>query len=294
VAPARADAEQIVRCRYAAYGIELDCDFALPAWGIAGARPAPGRRIAATAVEPAELTALWSGSYRRLHAATVGDGMALTVDRGREGDHLIAHGEHRFHLSADGARLGCALEEADPRRWHALLDWAAYATAVLTGGQCLHAAAVRVPGVGLVAIAAPPEAGKTTLAAELIAAGCEFFSDDVLALGVRDGRVIGHPGPPFAGLALTVPAARPELVGAVILLDRRPDGPPRPRFAAQGVMALRAHVAGFDGGGEAERFALLAALAEQAPPLRLEASDAVPAAVLAAAVRATLAERAGR
>ncbi len=294
MAAAFADAEEIVRCRYAAYGLELDCDFPLPAWVTGGAERRASRTIAATMVAPAELIALWSGSYRRLHAATVGDGAALTVDRGREGDHLIAHGEHRFHLAADGSRLSCTLDAADPRRWHALLDWAAYATAVLTGGQCLHAAAVRVPGVGLVAIAAPPEAGKTTLAAELIAGGCEFFSDDVLALEVRGGGVIGHPGPPFAGLALTVPAARPEPVGAVILLDRRVDGPARARFAEQGVMALRAHAAGFDGAGEAERFALLATLAERAPVLRLEVSDAVPAAVLAIAVRATLAGRAGR
>jgi hypothetical protein len=293
VAPARASAEEIVRCRYAAYGIELDCDFALPAWGIAAQRPRPTRTIAATAVGPAELLALWSGSYRRLHAATVGEGVALTVDRGREGDHLIAHGEHRFHLAADGSRLSCVLDGGDPRRWHALLDWAAYAAAVLTGAQCLHAAAVRLDGLGLVAIAAPPEGGKTTLAAELIATGCDFFSDDVLALGIEGGRVIGYPGPPFAGLALTVPAARPEPVGAVIVLDRRLDGPGRAHFSAQGVMALRPHVAGFDGAGEAERFALLAALAAQAPPLRLEAADSIPAAALAVAVRATLG-RAGR
>src|SRR5205807_10636068 len=86
--------------------------------------------------------------------------------------------------------------EDDAASQRMLLDTVLGTAALCAGYEGLHAAAVELAG-GVVAIAAPTGAGKSTLCAELVARGARLFTDDLLFLA-RDGRgVVAHPGPPL-------------------------------------------------------------------------------------------------
>jgi hypothetical protein len=302
--------------RYRAYGVELTCDFPLPPTPpTAGAPHLGGPTITVERATPEQVAADWDRTLT-LHEATLGDGAPLRVERGSAGEHLIRRGEHLFRLSRDLRRMTCAPPvEADGEWETSLLDWAPYAAAVLAKTECLHAGAVEVDG-RVTAVAAPSGGGKSTLVAALVAAGARFFSDDVLALEGEGGAVLAHPGAPFGrlsrrdrGLAGALGTVRAELgdelwievddpadttapLGAVIILDRGPGGPPTPRFAPVRFTALRALSCGFPGagGGEARRLGLLAEVTAQAQVLRLEAARSVPPAALAGAVLARLRE----
>jgi hypothetical protein len=129
--------------------------------------------------------------------------------------------------------------------------------AVVRGLEVMHASAVALDG-GAVAIVGRSGAGKTSLAVALSRGPRTFLTDDVLALERRDGRLLAHPGPPVAGVAraegerlrrlghydeervlaedarevMMAVASRPTPtpLRAILILDRRPDGPPTPRF----------------------------------------------------------------
>lgn len=305
--------------RYRAYGVELACEFPL-AVEPSPATTAPVRTIAARARPRREVESLRSDGGGPVHTAVVAGQTRLVVERGGGGDHLIRYGRHPFHLSADLGVLTCAPPPRADAGWrHALLDWVAYSAAVLAGMQCIHASGVECTA-GVVALAAASGAGKSSLAAELVSRGASFFCDDVLALAPDGERVLAHPGPPFALLdgrqgrlaeRLGAPcgalgdetwvaaerrAGRPAPVAAVLLLDRRESGPPEPRLRSASFVELRGLAIGIPrpGDTEEERFATLAAVAERAPLLRLEAHPSVPPAALAAAVWARLGEEGAR
>jgi hypothetical protein len=129
--------------------------------------------------------------------------------------------------------------------------------AVLRGLEVLHASAVALDG-GAVAIVGRSGAGKTSLAVALSRGSGTFLTDDVLALERRDGLLLAHPGPPVAGIAraeserlrrlghyddervlaedareaIMAVASRPTPtpLRAILILDRRLDGPATPRF----------------------------------------------------------------
>ena len=279
---------------YRAYGIELACDFALPA--VPPPLPeatAPVQVVSARLGSGTEIAARWSGG-RPVHRTRLAGGIPLTIERGRDGDHLIRCGADRFHLSADLARLTCPAPRS-PAAWQALLDWIPYSAAVLAGVQCVHAAAVIIDGAAI-ALAAGSGSGKSTLAAELVGRGAEFLCDDVLALSARDGQVVAFPGPPFAKLGSepwVEPARRarqPAPVAAVVALERSAGGPPQPRVEPWSFIGLRRLAIGIPRpeDAEAERFAALADLARQASLLRLAAADTVGPAALAAALEGHL------
>jgi hypothetical protein len=68
--------------------------------------------------------------------------------------------------------------------------------ATLQGFGLFHASAVRIAGRA-VAMSAQSGTGKSSTATHLVARGAEFFTDDVLALEVVDGRVHAFAGPEF-------------------------------------------------------------------------------------------------
>jgi hypothetical protein len=249
-----------------------------------------------------------------VHRTVLSDGEPLAIEPGRAGDHLISYGEHPFHLSADLATLACSPPgEPDPGWQRALVDWVSYCAAAIAGIECLHAAALALAR-GAVAIAAPAGGGKTTLAAELVAGGARFLCDDVLALEPRDGEVLALPGPPFAGVsaadrglaerlgtpraalgddlwvAVERPCREPVPLRAVVVLARRKGGARPAEITAESFFALRELTIGLPHlhGREGRRFAILAALADQATLLRLEADAAIPAAELARSLEARL------
>lgn len=58
----------------------------------------------------------------------------------------------------------------------------------------IHAGVVRTPDGRVIMLAAPPDAGKSTLVGALIAAGCDYLGDE--SVGIRpDGTVLGYPKP---------------------------------------------------------------------------------------------------
>jgi hypothetical protein len=166
------------------------------------------------------------------------------------------HGAHL--LSRDGRRLGCDPADSPPGAWQRLVIAQALPfAALLQGLEVFHASAVSRNGRAIATVG-PSGAGKTSIALELCRLGGEFLADDVLALEIDGERLLAHPGTPLAGLdhaeaerlagagaprlepvvavnererLVRMSGARgPAPLAALFFLDRRPDGPERPRF----------------------------------------------------------------
>jgi hypothetical protein len=167
-----------------------------------------------------------------------------------------AHGVHL--LAADGGQLRCDPNGSRPELWQRLVIAQVLPfAALLQGLEVFHASAVALDG-GAVALLGTSGAGKTSVALELCYLGGRFLADDVVALEIRDERLLAHPGTQLAGLdhaearrleaagrprAETVlasdgrerllrmdGASRPVPLTALFFLDRRPDGPEHPMF----------------------------------------------------------------
>lgn len=163
-------------------------------------------------------------------------------------------------LRGDGGRLLGASGGGGENAWQRLLVAQTLPfAAVLQDLEVLHASAVATPR-GAVALSGRSGSGKTSLALELCRRGAGFLADDVLALERVDGELVGHPGAPVVGIdnpeaerlsaaeevgrtkVLAVDAreqvarapalAPPTPLRTLFFLDRRPDGPTRPRFEA--------------------------------------------------------------
>jgi hypothetical protein len=185
--------------------------------------------------------------------------LVFGIEAHPEAGYLIRAPEHgAYLLSADGRRLRCASDGCAEDVWERLLIAQALPFAALLHGlEVFHASAVARRGEA-VAILGPSGAGKTSVALELCRLGADFLADDVLALEVRDGGLLVHPGTQIAGLDHSE-ARRLEKAGkprrekvaavnererllrmrgvgaptplaALFFLDRRSDGPPSPRF----------------------------------------------------------------
>jgi hypothetical protein len=163
-------------------------------------------------------------------------------------------------LSVDGGELRGAPGSGGIDAWQRLLVAQALPfAAVLQGLEVLHASAVALEQ-GAVAFSGPSGSGKTSIALELCRRGAGFLTDDVLALERVGEQLVGHPGPPVAGIAraeaerlnAVAGASRPEVLAvnsreqvaradgsaapaplrALFFLDRSPGGPAQPRFEA--------------------------------------------------------------
>ena len=163
-------------------------------------------------------------------------------------------------LSGDGRRLLGAPGEGGEDGWQRLLVAQALPfAAVLHGLEVIHASGVACGG-GAVALSGHSGSGKTSLALELCRRGADFLADDVLALERVGEELVGHPGAPVAGVdnaeaerlsavghggtaeviavnarekvARASPSAAPAPMRALFFLERRADGPARPRFEA--------------------------------------------------------------
>jgi hypothetical protein len=183
--------------RCSAFGLDITSRLELPGdWRCAG------DGLPAVAIEPATLAEVdraWSGFERPAWS-----GLAFVAEHGVTGDLLMREGaELAAHLSADGGRLLVAGAEA-PGAMRALLDSVLFTVSLLSGREALHAGAV-VTDAGLLAVAGDTGAGKSSLVAALLAAGCAFFADDVLVLD----RLTAAPGPPV----MAVPHAAADGLG---------------------------------------------------------------------------------
>ncbi len=296
------------RLRTHAFGLDLRFDSLAPpgAWA---ERAAGADDVVLTAATAAELEAAWSGLAEPGWEATI-DAARFAVERGTAGDHRFLHdGRTLAHLSASAAVLLCAVGDGASavRDWRVLLDSVLFSVALLRGHDALHAGAVAL-GDRAVAIAAGTGGGKSTLLAELVGAGTELLSDDVVVVGPGIEQPLpAHPGPPL----MTVPSALQQSpgelladlgeeawravpvvatarpLGAIVLLHRDGEGAPQLEPVERPLAPLLSMLLNFPRTAEREgrRFELAAALAETVPIRRLRAGTEVPPAELAATVR---------
>jgi hypothetical protein len=122
------------------------------------------------------------------------------ADRGElsapEGSYLLdAKGYGAFLVSADGTRVVCAPEEEEePWRWQRyLVGQVLPLVAVLHGFEVFHASVVSLGGDAF-AFVGPSRAGKSTIAAALMARGARLVADDVLVVHPGDEPPLAWPG----------------------------------------------------------------------------------------------------
>lgn len=106
-----------------------------------------------------------------------------------------------FFLDFDARHIFCAPGAATPPETvrHLLLDQVVPLVSSLRGEHALHASAVLTPA-GVCAFTGRTGAGKSTLAASFLGAGCPVLSDDFVALEEEGGQVLAWPSYPGARL----------------------------------------------------------------------------------------------
>jgi hypothetical protein len=166
-----------------------------------------------------------------------------------------AHGTHL--LDPDGLRLASFPSDGHQGMgWQRLLIAQALPfAATLRGLEVFHAGAALLDGAAI-AFAGASRSGKTSAVTEMCRVGASFMADDVLALERVDDELLVHPGTPLAGvdreaeppsgsdrsprevvaadareLMVRMPgSAHAAPLEALFFIDRRADGPRRPRF----------------------------------------------------------------
>ncbi len=195
-----------MQARHVAYGLDLRCAFALPGMGRAETERAVADKLPSLALELVglgEIEEVWSGSEGLPEwTGQLGDGRSLAIERGVCGDVLFTYGNRaRFRLDASHKRLECAPLRSGLHWQQVLLGRVLPNVAIVRGYEALHASAVDSPE-GVIAVAAPSGAGKTTLALELMGRGWPLFADDVLTLSEGPAGVLAHPGTPHMNVAM--------------------------------------------------------------------------------------------
>jgi hypothetical protein len=271
--------------RSVAFGLELDVDAGIDIPGILdtpGVRdleaPVSGPPVFPVAsqpptrvrLDPKELERRWSCAERtpeRVRELRDGETVLLSVELAPPAGYLLdAPGFGRILIAPDGTELICDPEPGSSE-WSTLLPAQALPlAATLRGFEVLHASGVVLRGRAAL-FAGPPGAGKSSLAAALMRRGAALLSDDTVALQLRGGALIAHPGaallqlltaeherlstreravlgPPttFLGKQRYGPsvAASPAPFGELFLLERSKHGPPVERIEAVDPLALLA------------------------------------------------------
>lgn len=256
-----------------AFGLLLEVDPNIEIPGIADVdAPAPASRVPTRVrLDPGELERRWSSaenSPELVRELRDGEAVLLTVELAPPAGYLLhAPGFARILIAPDGTELLCDPEPGGAE-WSTLLTAQALPlAATLQGFEVLHASGVVLGGRAAL-FAGPPGAGKSSLAAALLRRGdAELLSDDTVALALRGGEPIAHPGAALLQLqaaeherlstreraVLGAPtaflgkqryspsvAASPAPFGELFLLERSTHGPPVERIEAVDPFALLA------------------------------------------------------
>ncbi len=180
-----------------AFGLELKGAFRAPGLleGEAGDGP---RRTAIELVSARALDSGWRGTDAvRLHERRDTQGrVRLTVDEHPVlGYRLDAAAYGRYVLARDGGVVRCAPRRIPAWRWQSfLIGQLLPAAAVLQGLEILHASAVIIAGWA-VALTGHSQAGKSSVAINLLRRGTPFLADDIVALEPAGTHVLAHPSP---------------------------------------------------------------------------------------------------
>jgi hypothetical protein len=179
----------------------LDVESALPLALLEGSAAQPTERTLGVSLRRG-VRSTWPEAAELLCEDRQLDGRLIyEVQSHPEIGYLIAGPSYGTHLlSADGRLLLCDSEGLPDADWQRLLIAQVLPfAAVLQGLEVFHASAVVVDGAA-VALVGPSRSGKTSVALELCRLGAGFLADDVLALEIGEGGLMGHPGSPLAGL----------------------------------------------------------------------------------------------
>jgi hypothetical protein len=174
---------------YRVCGIRLQSAVALPELThVAGGRADCAFSVSRAAVptDDVEWFHRWRLKSRRAWAR---------IGRGRDRYVLRFSDFGDFEVSACGRRIMAYAAQALPPATlrHLLLDQVLPLALGRMGRTAIHASAVQVPGLGVVAFAGRAGCGKSTLAAALAREGCAVMSDDCLVIAVRPGGVWAVP-----------------------------------------------------------------------------------------------------
>jgi hypothetical protein len=183
-----------------AFGLELEGAFRAP--GLLEGEAGDGPRRTTIELVPARvLDSGWSRTeaVRLCELRDTAGSVRLTIDEHPAlGYRLLAPAYGRYILSRDGGVVRCAPSRTAPWRWQSfLIGQLLPAAAVLRGLEILHASAVIIAGRAVV-LTGRSQAGKSSLAINLLRRGTPFLADDVVALESAGSDVLAHPG---AGLA---------------------------------------------------------------------------------------------
>ena len=136
------------------------------------------------AAEPPGLAAFADIFLRHLDTAGAAASVRLEVRSITGGAMaLVVDGVERMRIG-DGGQLIGAINTAILESLHPGIEWIAM----------IHGAAVARNGRGI-ALPAACGSGKTTLTAFLLARGCDYLADDLIALCAPDGRIVPWPMP---------------------------------------------------------------------------------------------------
>lgn len=107
-----------------------------------------------------------------------------------------------FDVSGSGRRIVAHVARALPPATlrHLLLDQVLPLALGRMGRTPIHASAVCIPGLGVIAFAGGPGCGKSTLAAALAREGCAVLTDDCLVIAMRGHRAWAVPS--YGGVRL--------------------------------------------------------------------------------------------
>jgi hypothetical protein len=203
-----------------AFGLAICAEFPIP--GVE--RPDGADALPSAALRLSDESAIarrWrAGEASSLSVETDGAGhVDRTIDvHPEDGYRIHARAYGLCVIARDGSTLLCAPPSVESWRWHRLLVGRCLPiAALLRGYEVLHAAGVAIDG-GVVVIAGPTGAGKTSLAVHLTGLGGTLCSDDVLALQVTGDGLLAHAGPGVVNLRVSE--------------DERLDGPEREALGA--------------------------------------------------------------
>jgi hypothetical protein len=184
------------RWRARAFGLDLEGHFPVP--GLDHDESVGGARLTVLeAVDAGELDGPWSRAESdRLREWRKPDGrIEAALDRhDRLGYRLFADGYGRYVVTHDGGLIRCAPPRTAAWRWQRCLIGQIFPlAAVLRGLEVFHASAVRVGNVA-VAFVGASQAGKSSVAVNLMLRGARLVTDDVVTLEASGGGLVAHPG----------------------------------------------------------------------------------------------------
>lgn len=194
----------------------IDCE-GLSAGHGAGRRPPTVVRPA----EPGRLDRAWpAGQARVTRELRIGGELIFSIAHAVDAGYLLtmpAYG--KFLIDPAGGRVACEPEPS--AEWTtALLVQALPLACTLRGLEPFHAGGVVLDGEALM-IAGPVTAGKSSLAAALVAAGARLLSDDVVAVDAPGETIRAHPAAHWLHLRGPAGEAVPRLRPAGTLEGRR-------------------------------------------------------------------------